>query len=41
MSKISFLPRENKIHIFKPSCNVFFIIKIIDKKTDKIIEGNY
>ena len=25
-SKISFLPRENKIHIFKPPCNVLFII---------------
>ena len=25
-SKILFLPRENKIHIFKPSCNVLFII---------------
>ena len=26
MSKILFLPRENKIHIFKPPCNVLFII---------------
>ena len=26
VSKILFLPRENKIHIFKPSCNVLFII---------------
>ena len=25
-SKILFLPRENKIHIFKPPCNVLFII---------------
>ena len=24
VSKILFLPRENKIHIFKPPCNVFF-----------------
>ena len=24
--KILFLPRENKIHIFKPPCNVLFII---------------
>ena len=28
MSKILFLPRENKIHIFKPPCNVLFIIYI-------------
>ena len=26
VSKIPFLPRENKIHIFKPSCNVLFIM---------------
>ena len=26
-SKILFLPVENKIHIFKPPCNVLFIIK--------------
>ena len=26
MSEISFLPREHKIHIFKPTCNVLFII---------------
>ena len=26
VSKILFLPQENKIHIFKPSCNVLFII---------------
>ena len=32
MSKILF-------HNFKPPCNVLFII-IIDKKTDKIMEGN-
>ena len=25
VSKILFLPRENKIHIFKPPCNVLFI----------------
>ena len=25
-SKILFLSRENKIHIFKPQCNVLFII---------------
>ena len=24
--KILFLPRENKIHIFKPPCDVLFII---------------
>ena len=27
VSKILFLPRENKIHIFKPPCNVLCIIK--------------
>ena len=26
VSKILFSPRENKIHIFKPPCNVLFII---------------
>ena len=26
VSKILFLPRENKIHIFKPPCNALFII---------------
>ena len=26
VSKILFLLRENKIHIFKPTCNVLFII---------------
>ena len=26
VSKILFLPRENKIRIFKPPCNVLFII---------------
>ena len=26
VSKILFLTRENKIHIFKPPCNVLFII---------------
>ena len=26
VSKILFLPRENKIHIFKALCNVLFII---------------
>ena len=26
VSKILFLPRENKIHIFKPPCNFLFII---------------
>ena len=25
-SEISFLPREHKIHIFEPTCNVLFII---------------
>ena len=26
VSKILFLPRDNKIHIFAPPCNVLFII---------------
>ena len=26
VSKILFSPREDKIHIFKPPCNVLFII---------------
>ena len=26
VSKILFLPRENKVHIFKSLCNVLFII---------------
>ena len=32
--KILFLPRENKIHIFKPPCNLLFIrsIKITSVK---------
>ena len=25
-SEMSFLPREHKIHIFEPTCNVLFII---------------
>ena len=25
VSKILFLPLENKVHIFKPPCNVFFL----------------
>ena len=29
MSNILFLPRENKIHIFKPPCNVLFIIDML------------
>ena len=29
MSKILFLSRENKIHIFKPPCNVPFIIDML------------
>ena len=28
-SKILFLPRENKIHIFKPPCNVFYYIDML------------
>ena len=28
MSKILFSPREDKIQIFKPSCNVLFIIVV-------------
>ena len=27
VSKILFLPRENKTHIFKPPCYVLFVIK--------------
>ena len=38
MSKILLLPRENKIHIFKPPCNVFLLYR--QKDIDKIIEGN-
>ena len=34
-----FLPQENKIHIFKPPCNVLFII-YRQNDIDKIIEGN-
>ena len=26
VSKILFVPRENNVHIFKPPCNVLFII---------------
>ena len=26
VSKILFLPRENKIRIFKPPCNVLFVL---------------
>ena len=36
MSKILFLARENKIHIFKPPCNVLFIIIYRQKDIDKI-----
>ena len=38
-SKMLFLPRENKIHIFKPPCNVLLLYRQND--IDKIIEGNY
>ena len=37
MSNILFLPRESKIHIFKPPCNVFFLL-YRQKDSDKIIE---
>ena len=30
MSKILFLPRENKIHIFKPPCNVLLLYRHAD-----------
>ena len=40
VSKILFLPRGNKIHIFKPPCKCSFYY--INKMTSiKIIEGNY
>ena len=29
MSKILFLAQENKIHIFKPPCNLLFIIYVV------------
>ena len=41
-SKTLFLPRENKIHIFNPPCNVFFFFffKLYRQNDiDKIIEG--
>ena len=38
MSKILFLPRENKIHIFKPPCNVLLLYR--QKDINKVIEGN-
>ena len=41
VSKILFLPRENKIHIFKPPCNIMFFLLYRQKDIDKIIEGNY
>ena len=34
-----FYSRENKIHIFKPPCNVLLLHR--QKDIDKIIEGNY
>ena len=37
--KTLFLPRENKIHIFKPPCNV--LLSYRQKDIDKIIEGNH
>ena len=39
VSKILFLPRENKIHIFKLPCNVLLLYRL--KDVDKIIQGNY
>ena len=35
-SEILFLPREHKIHIFEPTCNVLFIIGdfILNNKRD-------
>ena len=38
VSKILFLPQENKIHIFKQPCNVLLYRQ---KDIAKIIEGNY
>ena len=35
MSKILFLPRQNKIHIFKP------LLLYRQRDIDKIIKGNY
>ena len=37
VSKRLFLPRENKIHIFKPPCNVLFLL-YRQKDIDKIID---
>ena len=41
VSKILFLPRENKIHIFKPPCNIMFFLLSRQKDIDKILEGKY
>ena len=34
-------PRENKIYIFKPPCNIMFLLLYRQNDIDKIIEGNY
>ena len=39
VSKTLFLPRENKIHIFKPPCSVLLLCR--QNNIDKTIEGNY
>ena len=36
--KILFLPQENKIHIFKPPCNVLLLYR--QKEIEKIIDFN-
>ena len=41
VSKILFLPRENKIYIFKPPCNIMFLLLYRQNDINKIIEGNY
>ena len=33
--EILFLPREDKIHIFEPTCNVLFIIWRLNKRDTK------
>ena len=38
MSKILFLPRENKIYIFKPPVMFFLLYRV--KDIDKVIEEN-
>ena len=41
VSKILFLPLENKIHIFKPPCKKKMFFSLYRQKDiDKVIEGN-